>query len=115
MSQEKIDAYKKEKAERKERLARQKLRMKIIKICTCVLLVAIICAIGISVYVNKTGKNDEAAVTTTDTEAVSTESSSVDTDVTQATESDEKTGETTVVGQDTTTSTEDAQATSSAN
>ena len=32
MSQEKIDAYKKEKAGRKERLAKQKMRKKIAKI-----------------------------------------------------------------------------------
>ena len=52
MSQEKIDAYKKEKSERKERIAKQKKRNKIIKISSIVVAVAIVAAIAGSIIWN---------------------------------------------------------------
>ncbi len=65
MSQEKIDAYKKEKAGRKERIAKHKVRMRIAKICGGVVLVAAICAIAGSIIYNNVSaeKAEETAVT----------------------------------------------------
>ena len=65
MSQEKIDAYKKEKSERKERIAKQKKRNKIIKISSIVVAVAIVAAIAGSIIWNnvKTTEASDAAAT----------------------------------------------------
>ena len=65
MSEEKIDAYKKEKSERKERIAKQKKRNKIIKISSIVVAVAIVAAIAGSIVWNnvKTSTASEAAAT----------------------------------------------------
>ncbi|WP_035783887.1 hypothetical protein [Butyrivibrio sp. MC2021] len=61
MSQEKIDAYKKEKAGRKERIEKQKKRKKIAKIVSSLVIIAIVAAIVGSVIYNKFGKSDETA------------------------------------------------------
>ena len=61
MSQEKIDAYKKEKAGRKDRIAKQKKRRKIAKIVSSLVVVALVAAIVGSVLYNKYGKNDDTA------------------------------------------------------
>jgi flagellar basal body-associated protein FliL len=65
MSQQKIDAYKKEKSERKERLAKKKKRSKIIKISSIVVAIAIVGAIAGSIIYNKVNTNaaSEAAAT----------------------------------------------------
>ena len=62
MSQEKIDAYKKEKSERKERIAKQKKRNKILKISGCVVAVAIVATIvGVVLWNNFGSSKTEAA------------------------------------------------------
>ena len=73
MSQEKIDAYKKEKAGRKERIEKQKKRRKIAKIISCLAAVAIVAAIVGSIVYSKVGKSDDAAAADASTEAISTE------------------------------------------
>ena len=61
MSQEKIDAYKKEKSGRKERIAKQKKRNKIIKICSIIAGVAIVVAIAGSIVWNRVEASNAAA------------------------------------------------------
>ncbi len=61
MSQEKIDAYKKEKSGRKERIAKQKKRNHIIKICSIVAGVAIIVAIAGLIVWNRVEASNAAA------------------------------------------------------
>ena len=61
MSQEKIDAYKKEKSGRKERIAKHKLHVKIAKITSLVVVIALIAAIAGSIVWNKVGASSEAA------------------------------------------------------
>ena len=71
MSQEKVDAYKKEKKGRKARLAKQKRNQKIAKISCLVLLIAICSFAGWRVYAAK--HPVEAAVAETSEETVPTE------------------------------------------
>lgn len=73
MSQEKIDAYKKEKAGRKERIEKQKKRRKIARIVSCLVAVAIVAAIVGAVVYNRVGKTDDAAAADSSSVAVSTE------------------------------------------
>ncbi len=49
MSQAKVDQYKKEKANRKETMAKEKRNKFIAKICTSLVLVALVAWIGVSV------------------------------------------------------------------
>lgn len=49
MSQAKVDQYKKEKANRKETLAKEKRQKMITKICSSVVLLALVAWIGVSV------------------------------------------------------------------
>lgn len=57
MSQAKVDQYKKEKANRKETMAKEKRQKMLMKICSSVVLVAVVAWIGIStvdsVYENR--------------------------------------------------------------
>ena len=91
MSQEKIDAYKKEKAGRKERLAKQKKRKKIAKIVCLIVVVALALGIAGAVIWNKRGTSVEA------TEGASVETSvdasSVETSEEAANESSEASSE----------------------
>lgn len=73
MSQEKIDAYKKEKAGRKERIEKQKKRKKIAKIVCSLVAIALVAAIAGSVLYNKFGKNEDAAAADSSAAAVSVE------------------------------------------
>ena len=49
MSQAKVDQYKKEKANRKETMAKEKRQKMIIKICSSVVLLAIVAWMGVSI------------------------------------------------------------------
>ncbi len=68
MSQEKIDAYKKEKSERKEKLAKQKKRNKICKITGIVVAAAIVVAIVGSILWNNFGPSKTEAADGASTE-----------------------------------------------
>ncbi len=70
MSQEKIDAYKKEKSERKERIAKQKKRNKIIKISSIVVAIAIVAAIAGSIVWNNVKANTPSESAATEVSAV---------------------------------------------
>ena len=61
MSQEKVDAYKKEKAGRKARIAKHELHVKIAKITSIVVAIALVAAIAGSIVWNKVGGSSEAA------------------------------------------------------
>ena len=49
MSQAKVDQYKKEKANRKETMAKEKRQKMIVKICSSAVLLALVAWIGVSV------------------------------------------------------------------
>ena len=55
MSQEKVDRYKEQKANRKQIMAREKRRKFLIKVCAGVIALALVCWLGYSIYdtVNK--------------------------------------------------------------
>lgn len=61
MSQEKVDAYKKEKAGRKARIAKHELHVKIAKIASIVVAIALVAGIAGSIVWNKVGGSSEAA------------------------------------------------------
>ena len=61
MSQEKVDAYKKEKAGRKARIAKHELHVKIAKITSIVVAIALVAGIAGSIVWNKVGGSSEAA------------------------------------------------------
>ena len=50
MSQEKVNRYKEEKANRKEILAKEKRHKHLMKICAGVIVLALVCWLGYSVY-----------------------------------------------------------------
>ncbi|MCI8745669.1 MAG: hypothetical protein HFI25_08325 [Lachnospiraceae bacterium] len=50
MSQEKVNRYKEEKANRKELLAKEKKKQAVMKVCAGVIALALVCWIGYSVY-----------------------------------------------------------------
>lgn len=50
MSQEKVNRYKEEKANRKQILAKEKRRKNMMKICAAVVALALVCWLGYSVY-----------------------------------------------------------------
>ncbi len=89
MSQEKIDAYKKEKAGRKERLAKQKVRRKVTKIVSAIVAVALVCGIGVAIYLGNTSAKaaDEAEDATAVEEVIDdTTEDAADTEATDAEE-----------------------------
>ncbi len=90
MSQEKIDAYKKEKAGRKERIAKQKVHMKIAKICGGVVLLAALCALAVSIYLNRSSADSAGNTDTT----LSPDTIQESADTTQSTEDTEAIAET---------------------
>jgi len=68
MSQAKVDQYKKEKANRKETLAKEKRQKMIIKICSSVVLVVLVAWIGVSTadYIYDNRPQDTVYVETTE-------------------------------------------------
>ena len=90
MSQEKVDAYKKEKKGRKARLAKMKRNQKIAKIVSLVLLLAIVSFAGWRVYASK--HPAEVVNTEVSEEGVSAaETTNAGASVTEATGEDENT------------------------
>ncbi len=97
MSQEKIDAYKKEKAGRKERIAKHQKHVKIAKISSCVVIALIVVAIAGSIIWNnvKASNADETEAATTEISTESTETTESTTDSsTVVTKTEESTAET---------------------
>ena len=81
MSQEKIDAYKKEKSGRKERIAKQKKRNKILKITGIIAGAAIVIAIAGAIVWNRVEASNAAAEAAAAAETeVSTEESTTATE-----------------------------------
>ncbi len=68
MSQAKVDQYKKEKANRKEILAKEKRQKKIMKICGSTILVVLVAWIGISTadFIYESRPKDKVYVQTTE-------------------------------------------------
>ena len=68
MSQAKVDQYKKEKANRKETLAKEKRKKMIMKVCASAVLVALVAWIGISTadFVYESRPKDKVYVQTTE-------------------------------------------------
>ena len=66
MSQEKVDRYKEQKANRKQIMAREKRRKFLIKVRAGVIALALVCWLGYSIYdtVNKPDTSDVAITTT---------------------------------------------------
>ncbi len=66
MSQEKVDRYKEQKANRKQIMAREKRRKFLIKVCAGMIALALVCWLGYSIYdtVNKPDTSDVAITTT---------------------------------------------------
>ena len=66
MSQEKVDRYKEQKANRKQIMTREKRRKFLIKVCAGVIALALVCWLGYSIYdtVNKPDTSDVAITTT---------------------------------------------------
>lgn len=66
MSQEKVDRYKEQKANRKQIMAREKHKKFLIKVCAGVIALALVCWLGYSIYdtVNKPDTSDVAITTT---------------------------------------------------
>ena len=68
MSQAKVDQYKKEKANRKETLAKEKRKKMIMKVCASAVLVVLVAWIGISTadFVYESRPKDKVYVQTTE-------------------------------------------------
>lgn len=68
MSQAKVDQYKKEKANRKEILAKEKRQKAIIKVCASAVLVVLVAWIGISTadFIYESRPKDKVYVQTTE-------------------------------------------------
>ncbi|MBQ2901221.1 MAG: hypothetical protein IJA07_05655 [Agathobacter sp.] len=68
MSQAKVDQYKKEKANRKETMAKEKRQKMIIKICSSAVLVVLVAWIGVSTadYIYDNRPQDTVYVETTE-------------------------------------------------
>ena len=66
MSQEKVDRYKEQKANRKQIMARQKREKFLVKLCAGVIALALVCWLGYSIYdtANKPDTSDVAITTT---------------------------------------------------
>ena len=68
MSQEKVDQYKKEKANRKEIMAKEKRQKMIMKICASAILVVLVAWVGISTadFIYQSRPKDKVYVQTTE-------------------------------------------------
>ena len=109
MSQEKVDRYKQEKAHRKENIAKQKKRRKLLRICSYILIAVIAAGAAFAIYRHfnpkpaETTETQTAETTTettetqsaeTDVETVETQTAEAQTSETQTTETDVETVET---------------------
>lgn len=74
MSQEKVDRYKEQKANRKQIMAREKHEKFLVKLCAGLVALALVCWLGYSIYdsANKPDTSDVAITTTAIDEYVST-------------------------------------------
>lgn len=90
MSQEKVDRYKQEKAHRKENIAKQKKRRKLIRICSYILIAVIAAAAAFGIYRHFNPKPAE----TTETQTAETQTAETTTETTE-TQSAETNAETT--------------------
>lgn len=98
MSQEKVDRYKQEKAHRKENIAKQKKRKKLIRICAYIVIAVIAVGAAFGIYRHFNPKPAETAETqTAETQAAETETAETAAESTEAAateESAESTSET---------------------
>lgn len=81
MSQEKVDRYKQEKAHRKENIAKQKKRRKLIRICSYILIAVIAAGAAFAIYRHFNPKPAETTETqTAETTTETTETQTAETD-----------------------------------
>lgn len=92
MSQEKVDRYKQEKAHRKENIAKQKKRRKLIRICSYILIAVIAAGAAFAIYRHFNPK--PAETTETQTAETQTAETTTETTETQSAETDAETVET---------------------
>lgn len=93
MSQEKVDRYKQEKAHRKETLAKQKKRKKLIRICSYLVIAVIAVGAAFGIYRHFNPKPAEPAETQT-TETQTEESQAAETQNTETQAEETQTTET---------------------
>ncbi len=79
MSQEKVDRYKQEKAHRKENIAKQKKRRKLIRICSYILIAVIAAGTTFGIYRHFNPKPAE----TTETQTAETQTAETTTETTE--------------------------------
>lgn len=88
MSQEKVDRYKQEKAHRKENIAKQKKRKKLIRICAYIVIAVIAVGAAFGIYRHFNPKPAETAETqTVESQTGETENTETQTTETEAVES----------------------------
>ena len=96
MSQEKVDRYKQEKAHRKENIAKQKKRKKLIRICAYIVIAGIAAGAAFGIYRHFNPKPAETAETQT-AETQTVESQTGETENTEAQTAETQTTETEAV------------------
>lgn len=96
MSQEKVDRYKQEKAHRKENIAKQKKRKKLIRICAYIVIAVIAVGAAFGIYRHFNPKPAETAETQT-AETQTVESQTGETENTEAQTAETQTTETEAV------------------
>lgn len=96
MSQEKVDRYKQEKAHRKENIAKQKKRKKLIRICAYIVIAVIAAGAAFGIYRHFNPKPAETAETQT-AETQTVESQTGETENTEAQTAETQTTETEAV------------------
>ena len=82
MSQEKVDRYKQEKAHRKENIAKQKKRRKLIRICSYILIAVIAAGAAFGIYRHfnpKPAETPETQATETQTAETTAETQTAET------------------------------------
>lgn len=65
MSQEKVDRYKEQKANRKQIMAREKHEKFLVKLCAGLVALALVCWLGYSIYDSANKPDTSVAITTT--------------------------------------------------
>lgn len=89
MSQEKVDRYKQEKAHRKENIAKQKKRKKLIRICAYIVIAVIAVGAAFGIYRHFNPKPAETAETqTAETQTVESQTGETENTETQTTETE---------------------------
>lgn len=92
MSQEKVDRYKQEKAHRKENIAKQKKRKKLIRICAYIVIAVIAVGAAFGIYRHFNPKPAETAETqTAETQTVETETAETAAESTETAVAEENT------------------------